>query len=178
MVMQPRDKLNEPAIVLRKCHFSSAFYPQNLSPTRRAEAARPGRPPRARLAARQSGCSAVLPLHMPKHRRGLPASTVPRLLSSAALKRPKPRCAAILAAMAWTAKRMPFGAKPQSVEGGRRSKHAQTNHSQPACKLQVRADSRDCSCRQAWLSASPRGQAQQVMRPSTQTSKHLAAQLR
>ncbi len=29
---------------------------------------------------------------------------------------------------------------------------------------------------QAWLSASPRGQAQQARRPSTQTSKHLAAQ--
>ena len=71
---------------------------------------------------------------------------------------------------------MPFGAKPQSVDGGRRSQHAQPNHSQPACKLQVRADSRDCSYRQAWLSASPRGQAQQARRPSTQTSKHLAAQ--
>jgi len=107
---------------------------------------------------------------------GWPVSTVLRLLSSAALKRPKPRCAAILAAMAWTAKRMPLGAKPQSVEGGRRSQHAQTNHSQPACKLQVRADSRDCSYRQAWLSAGPCGQAQQARRPSTQTSKHLAAQ--
>ena len=68
MVMQPRDDINEPAIVLRNSEFSSAIYPQNLSPTRRAGAARPGRRPRARLAARQSGCSAVLPLHMPKHR--------------------------------------------------------------------------------------------------------------
>ena len=71
---------------------------------------------------------------------------------------------------------MPFGAKPQSVDGGRRLQYAQPNHSQPACKLQVRADSRDCSYRQAWLSADPPGQAQQARRPSTQTSKHLAAQ--
>ena len=130
---------------------------------------------------REAGCSAVWLLGSAstahaEAQGGWPASTVLRLLSSAALKRPKPRCAAILAAMAWTAKRMPLGAKPQSVEGGRRSQHAQTNHSQPACKLQVRADSRDCSYRQAWLSADPCGQAQQARRPSTQTSKHLAAQ--
>ena len=129
----------------------------------------------------EAGCSAVWLLGSAstahaEAQGGWPASTVLRLLSSAALKRPKPRCAAILAAMAWTAKRMPLGAKPQSVEGGRRSQHAQTNHSQPACKLQVRADSRDCSYRQAWLSADPCGQAQQARRPSTQTSKHLAAQ--
>ena len=60
---------------------------------------------------------------------------------------------------------MRFGAKPQSVDRGRRSQLAQTNHSQPACKLQVRADSRDCSYRQAWLSAGPCGQAQQARRP-------------
>ena len=175
MVMQPRDDINEPAIVLRNSEFSSAIYPQNLSPTRRAGAARPGRRPRGgwllgSLAARQC-------FHCTCRSTGrLASSTVLRLLSSAALKRPKPRCAAILAAMAWTAKRMPFGAKPQRVEGVRRSQYAQTNHSQPACKLQVRADSRDCSYRQAWLSADPCGQAQQARRPSTQTSKHLAAQ--
>ena len=71
---------------------------------------------------------------------------------------------------------MPFGAKPQSVDGGRRSQHAQPNHSQLACKLQVRADGRDCPYRQAWLSAGPRWQAQQARRPSTQSPKHLAAQ--
>ena len=175
MVVWPRDALDEPAIVFRKSGFSSAYCPQNLSPTRRAGAARPGRRPRGgwllgSLAARQC-------FHCTCRSTGrLASSTVLRLLSSAALKRPKPRCAAILAAMAWTAKRMPFGAKPQSVEGGRRSQHAQTNHSQPACKLQVRADSRDCSYRQAWLSAGPWGQAQQARRPSTQTPKHLAAQ--
>ena len=52
--------------------------------------------------ARRSGCSAVLPLHMPSHQRGWPASTVARLLCAprvCAAKRPKPRCAAILAAM-------------------------------------------------------------------------------
>ena len=135
----------------------------------------PARVPRAR----RSGCSAVLPLHMPSHQRGWPASTVARLHSGprvSAGKRPKPRRAAILAAMCMDGWEMTFGAKPQSLDGGRRSQHAQPNHSQPACKLQVRADSRDCSCRQAWLSASPRGQAQQARRPSTQTSKHLAAQ--
>ena len=52
IVMWPRDELNEPAIVFRKSPFSSTIYPQNLSPTRRAGAARPGRLPRARLAAR------------------------------------------------------------------------------------------------------------------------------
>ena len=132
-------------------------------------------PPRGWLAARQCfhcTCRSTGEAGLPQLCHGCSF----RLLFSAALKRLKPRCAAILAAMAWTAKRMPFGAKPQSVEGGRRSQHAQTNHSQPACKLQVRADSRDCSYRQAWLSASPRGQAQQARRPSTQTSKHLAAQ--
>ena len=71
---------------------------------------------------------------------------------------------------------MPFGAKPQSVDGGRRSQYAQPNHSQPACKLQVRADGRDCPYRQAWLSACPHWQAQQARRPSTQSPKHLAAQ--
>ena len=58
----------------------------------------PARVPRAR----RSGCSAVLPLHMPSHQRGWPASTVARLLCAprvSAAKRPKPRCAAILAAM-------------------------------------------------------------------------------
>ena len=82
MVVWPRDELDEPAIVFRKYFFSVRVLPPKLSPTRRAGAARPGRRPRARLAARQSGCSAVLPLHMPKHRRG---SSVPRLLFSAAL---------------------------------------------------------------------------------------------
>ena len=67
-------------------------------------------------------------------------------------------------------------AKPQSVDGGRRSQYAQPNHSQPACKLQVRADGRDCPYRQAWLSACPHWQAQQARRPSTQSPKHLAAQ--
>ena len=71
---------------------------------------------------------------------------------------------------------MPFGAKPQSVDGGRRSQYTQPNHSQPACKLQVRADGRDCPYRQAWLSACPHWQAQQARRPSTQSPKHLAAQ--
>ena len=44
--------------------------------------------------ARRSGCSAVLPLHMPSHQRGWPASTVARLLCAprvSAAKRPKPR---------------------------------------------------------------------------------------
>ena len=79
---------------------------------------------------------------------------------------------------AWTAKRCPSArsAKPQSVDGGRRSQYAQPNHSQPACKLQVRADGRDCPYRQAWLSACPHWQAQQARRPSTQSPKHLAAQ--
>ena len=71
---------------------------------------------------------------------------------------------------------MPFGAKPQSVDGGRRSQYAQPNHSQPACKLQVRANGRDCPYRQAWLSACPHWQAQQARRPSTQSPKHLTAQ--
>ena len=71
---------------------------------------------------------------------------------------------------------MPFGAKPQSVDGGQRLQYAQPNHSQPACKLQVRADGRDCPYRQAWLSACPHWQAQQARRPSTQSPKHLAAQ--
>ena len=75
---------------------------------------------------------------------------------------------------AWTAKRCPSARSPRAwTAAGDRNNHAQPNHSQPACKLQVRADSRD---RQAWLSASPRGQAQQARRPSTQTSKHRAAQ--
>ena len=50
---------------------------------------------------------------------------------------------------------MRFGAKPQSVDRGRRSQLAQTNHSQPACKLQVRADSRDCPYRQALAERKP-----------------------
>ena len=55
-------------------------------------------------ASREAGCSAVWLLGSAstahaEAQGGWPASTVLRLLSSAALKRPKPRCAAILAAM-------------------------------------------------------------------------------
>ena len=175
MVIQPRDDIYEPLSVFRSPPFCPRFTPQNRVAGRAAGLLVLARVPRAR----RSGCSEVLPLHMPSHQRGCPASTVARRHCAprvSARRRPKPRRAAILAAMRMDGWEIPFGAIPQSVDGGRRSQYAQPNHSQPACKLQVRADGRDCPYRQAWLSACPHWQAQQARRPSTQSPKHLAAQ--
>ena len=90
MVIHPRDELYETASVFRRRAFRPRFIPQNRVAAGRAAGLVPARAPRAR----RSGCSAVLPLHMPSHQRGWPASTVARLLCAprvSAAKRPKPR---------------------------------------------------------------------------------------
>jgi len=99
MVVWPRDNLDEPAIVFRKY----LFFVRVLPPKPVADTAR-GSCSSWTAASREAGCSAVWLLGSAstahaEAQGGWPASTVLRLLSSAALKRPKPRCAAILAAM-------------------------------------------------------------------------------
>ena len=98
MVIQPRDEIYEPVSVFRSTPFCPRFTPQNRVAGRAAGLLVLARVPRAR----RSGCSEVLPLHMPSHQRGCPASTVARRHCAprvSAGKRPKPRRAAILAAM-------------------------------------------------------------------------------